>query len=290
MPEILYPAYRNYVANRIEVNNAMMALLAGSRLAAHTLQLTAGSSATLGQLFPAVEHIERFNLHSDSARDLLHHADSHIASVAIPYALATHEEFVMRMLEFLKREDRTLVASGKKAVRIRAWNMHTVLFDTCGYPEPTDWMETFHVLREVRNCIIHAAGAVSTDLNTLIAAMGDASRAGWVRLNSGDDPEELSDNGRLALTAEHVFAAFAVTKGVGREINAALGAELDATTWARLAVEDFVANTSKTRNSTGWRRSLVGYARQYYAVAALTEKDLEAAARQLGAWTLRRWS
>ena len=74
VPEILFPEYRAYVASRIEVNNAMMALLAGSRLAAHTLTLTVGSTATLSQLFPAVEHVGRFDLRSDSARQLLNDA------------------------------------------------------------------------------------------------------------------------------------------------------------------------------------------------------------------------
>lgn len=104
MPEILFRDYREYAASRVEVNNAMMALLAGSRLAAHTLSLTAGSNATLGQLFPAVEHIDRLNLRSDSARQLLQDADHHIASVAIPYALATHEDFVTDMLALVEGE------------------------------------------------------------------------------------------------------------------------------------------------------------------------------------------
>lgn len=179
--EILFRKYRDYVANRIEVNNAMMALLAGSRLAAHTLSLTAGSTTTLAQVFPAVEHIERFNLRSDSARQLLADADQHIASVAIPYALATHEEFVLDMLEFLKAESRSLMTHGKQ---IKAWNMHSVLFETCGYAEPAEWMETFHVLREVRNSIIHAGG-----LLTLVSPMRSPR---WVQRRAQDGRSSTS--------------------------------------------------------------------------------------------------
>lgn len=286
--EILFRKYRDYVANRIEVNNAMMALLAGSRLAAHTLSLTAGSTTTLAQVFPAVEHIERFNLRSDSARQLLADADQHIASVAIPYALATHEEFVLDMLEFLKAESRSLMTHGKQ---IKAWNMHSVLFETCGYAEPAEWMETFHVLREVRNSIIHAGGAADTRLADAIAAMGPAARAGWSKLNLSTQPEALIDGGgRLALTAENVFTAFAVTKRIGREINAALRQELGASTWARVAVEDFHESTNKTRNSSGWRRSAVGFVRQYYGQASIAEGDVEKAARDLGLWTIPNWT
>jgi len=39
-----FPLFRRYESSRQEANNAMMALLAGSKLAAHTLQLTTGSS------------------------------------------------------------------------------------------------------------------------------------------------------------------------------------------------------------------------------------------------------
>lgn len=287
MPEIKYPEYRDYVSNRVEVNNAMMAMLAGSRLAAHTLQLTAGSTATLGQLFPAVEHIARFNLRSDQARALLHDADEHIASVAIPYALATHEAFVMDMLDMIKAEGTPWVTQGKL---VKAWNMHTVFFDSCGHAEPADYMEMFHVLREARNCIIHERGGVNAGLTNAIAAMGAGARAEWERLNQFQKPQALDGgSGRLALTAEHIFTAFAVTKYLGRAMNAVLGSHLSVNTWARIAVADFAASTKKTRNSTRWRRSAIGYARENYSGTSVVEADIEAAARALGLWTLARW-
>ena len=265
----------------------MAALLAGSRLAAHTLSLTAGSTATLAQLFPAVPHIDRFNLRSDAARALLDNADHHIASVAVPYALATHEDFVMAMLDFLKAEGRTLVSHGKP---VKAWNMHTVLFETCGVVELADWMQSFHVLREMRNCITHEGGGASQKLRDTIADMGADSRSGWERMNQGLAPETIEANGRLVLSAEHVFLAFAVTKRLGREINAALGKELGAEVWARAAVADYNAITAKVKNSSAWRRSLVGYVRQNYAASGVTEAGLEAAARHLGLWTLPKWN
>jgi hypothetical protein len=230
VPEILYPAYRRYVSNRVEVNDAMTALLAGSRLAAHTLSLTAGSNATLAQLFPAVPHIERFNLRSDAARDLLYNADHHLASVAVPYALATHEDFVMEMLKLLAAEGRSLVIPKKE--RLAAWNMHRVLFDTCGSTELEDWTQSFHVLREMRNCITHAGGEISQRLREAIADMGTVARVGWSNMNQGLPPEAVEVKGHLGLTAEHIFTAFAVTKRLGREINAVLNKELDGEEWA----------------------------------------------------------
>lgn len=105
-------------------------------------------------------------------------------------------------------------------------------------------------------------------------------------MNSGVEPEQLVRDGRLALTAEHVFTAFAATKGISREINAVLASVIDTESWSRMAVADFVASTSKTKNSSRWRRGLVGFARMYYDGAGLAEARLENAARHLGVWTL----
>src|SRR6266571_6922255 len=102
MSEVKFPAYRRYTAARQEANNAMIALLAGSRLAAHTLQLTAGSTSLLPQIFPAIPHIRHFNLQTETARQLLLDADSHLGAVAVPYALAVHEDYVMSCLSLLK--------------------------------------------------------------------------------------------------------------------------------------------------------------------------------------------
>jgi hypothetical protein len=211
--ELLYPEYRNYLDTRVTVNNAMMALLAGSRLAGHTLQLTEGSQRTLGELFPAVEHIKRFNLRSDAARSLLHDADHHLASVALPYALATHEDFVISSIDLLRNEGFAIRRAGRS---IKAWNMHDVLFNSSGYAIPGDLMQSFHLLREMRNCTIHVGGKVQPDLTTRIAAMGSSSTAEWQRLN-GQPPSAVVQAGQVTLIAEHIFTAFAITKSLGRE-------------------------------------------------------------------------
>lgn len=288
MAEVLFPAYRAYSKSRVEVNDAMTALLVGSRLAAHTLSLTAGSSATLGQLFPAVEHVTRFNMRSDVARDYLNQADHHIASVAVPYALATHEDFVMGMIDLLTGEGRTIVKRDK-GKQIKAWNMHAVLFDTCGEAEPEDWIQSFHVLREMRNCITHAGGGVDQKLRDCIGEMGTSARAGWQSINGGPPEDIEGPDGQLVLTTEHVFSAFAVTKRLGREINGLLAREFNADTWARIAVEDYQSQTTKLRNSSQWRRSLTGYVRQNYGTIRINEAQIEAAARYLGLWTLPSW-
>lgn len=287
MSEVRFPSYRAYVAKRVEVNNAMMAMLAGSRLAAHTLQLTSGAPLTLGQLFPAVPHIQRFNLPNDHARDFLANAEAHLACVAIPYALATHEAFLVDLLDYMKAEGVSLTTHGRA---IRAWNMHTVFFETVATPEPVNELGIFHILREVRNCIIHNQGRSDAALISAVAALSPTANATWSRLNSGKTPVDLIDqNGNLQLTAEHIFTAFANTKALGRLINSALVSTLPRDSWAVLAMRDFAEVTTKTRNSSQWRRAACGYARENYGSVGLTDLEMENAARSLNEWTGGRW-
>jgi len=89
-----FPAFRLHEAARKEANNAIMGLLVGSQMAAHFLSLTAGSAHLLPSMFPAVSHVGRFNLTSDRAREVLVRADTHLGTMAVPYALAIHEQFL----------------------------------------------------------------------------------------------------------------------------------------------------------------------------------------------------
>jgi hypothetical protein len=91
MVTVQFPAYREYEAQRKEVNNSIMALLAGAGLAGNTLQLTQGSVRLLPEIFPAVPHIGRFNLTSEAATALLASADSHLSAMSVPYVLSLHE-------------------------------------------------------------------------------------------------------------------------------------------------------------------------------------------------------
>lgn len=286
MSEVLYPRYRAYIENRVELNDAIMALLAGSRLAGHTLSLTVGSEATLSELFPAVQHIRRFNLRSDVARELLNNADHYFASLALPYTLAVHEDFVMSTLDWLAQEGVQVTENGKPLRswgRIRAWNMHEILFESLGEFPPEEWLQSFHVLRETRNCIIHAGGVIDDKLRGAIKEMGSNARSGWKSISLGT-PEDIEKEAKVLLTAEHIFLVLAVTKHLGREINRHLQIRLGKPAWARIVVKDFQASTSKVPHSSSWRRALIGYARHRYGGIGLSAAQLEAAARAAGLW------
>src|SRR5690349_14372621 len=99
MALVRYKRYREYESQRIVANDSMMGLLAGAKLAAHTLKLTEGSPHRLKEIFPNVPHIERFNLQVVAAKHILDNAEDYLGTLAIPYALAIHEDLVMGMLQ-----------------------------------------------------------------------------------------------------------------------------------------------------------------------------------------------
>ncbi|UEJ81764.1 hypothetical protein Bra3105_13045 [Brachybacterium halotolerans subsp. kimchii] len=285
MGETLFPRYRAQKESRVAANNAMMALLAGSRLASHTLQLTEGSKVELGQIFPAVEHIGRFNLKTDSARTILQSADAHIASVAVPYALAVHEAFVLDLIEFVNSE------TGSATRPPKAWEMHEVFFHRCNSELPEKELQVFHVVRELRNTIIHSQGVDKRGaLRRAVAAAEQEARAEWERLNGGVNLENLVDSRGVAqLEATHIFTAFAVSKALARSMNEAITQAIPRENWARIAVLDFSEATTKIKNSAGWRRAAVGYSKKFYEPVRLSENNVEQAARQCGLWSIHEW-
>jgi hypothetical protein len=281
MPEVKFPLYRSYTATRQEANNAMMALLAGSRLAEHTLQLTVGSRRLLPEMFPAVHHIKKFNLTTEMARELLLDADSHLGAVAVPYALAVHEDFVISTLAMVKKAGLAYGTGGKG---VKAYNMHTIFFGAVGAAEPATEMRQFHLLRHMRNTQIHTGGAVSSSLMKAINTIPQKEQAEWEVL-TGRAPSDIIQQGKLRFVSGDIIASFAVTKRLGRLMNTALQGALSADTWAEIIVADFAQQTNQYRNGDQWMRRLWGYARIYYGSLQLDNKVLESAAIRLGFWT-----
>ena len=104
------------------------------------------------------------------------------------------------------------------------------------------------------------------------------------------DAESIFDGDRLQFSLGHLIAAFAVTKEAARRINATLGEKLGRTTWARLAVEDYASTAEHPKNSRQWKRGLIGFTRfNYLGDLALTDSELEHAARATNHWSASTW-
>lgn len=281
-PTVQFAIYRQYEESRQRANIAMVSLLAGSELAAHTLKLAAGSDRLLPEIFPAVPNIARFNLRPAAAAEVLGAAGPHLATVTVPYALAIHEDFVMQCIEWNERAH-----GGTRPKRpLDTSNMHETLVLMVGGALPQRAsvdLELFHLYRQVRNCHIHGGGRVSKALRKQVKGLSHAALVRWFDL-TGREAKTLVAGDLAEYCLLDVFAIFAVTKELGRGINALLQSGLSQSQWAEACVDDYCQETSRIPNSNAWGRGLVGYARHRYQALALTNGELFQAAKNKGKW------
>lgn len=240
-PAVHFPIYRQYTKARQSANNAMVSFLAGSALASHTLQLTTGSNRLLPEIFPAVPHITRFNLRPDAAADVLGAAGPHLATVTIPYALAIHEDFVTQCIRWIR--DAFGFPPPRTVSSIRSWNeivtsnMHEALVSMTG--DALDQhgsvdLELFHLYRLMRNCHIHNGGNVTNALRRQVRSLSSGAQDRWRKLTRRE-ADALVRGDRAEYSLLDVFSVFAVTKGLGRGVNALLQAASLRNTGPKLA-------------------------------------------------------
>lgn len=289
-PPVHFPIYRRYTELRKSANNAMMSLLAGSALASHTLQLTEGSNRLLPEIFPAVEHIARFNLRPDAAAKVLRAAGPHLATVTVPYALAIHEDFVKQCINWLRLSFHFPLPTAVRGIRtwndVRSENMHEALESmtsrTLALSSSVD-LELFHLYRLVRNSHIHGGGKVTNPMRTHVRAMSLDAQARWETL-TGRTAAELIQGGEANYALSDVLAVFAVTKELGYGVNTLLLSSLSQAQWASICVEDFRGVTKRPKNGASWGRGLIGYAHGLYRAVGLSKPLLFRAAFNEGVW------
>jgi hypothetical protein len=285
MSEILYPYYREYSKNRSDANTSMMALLSGSQLAAHLLQLTNGSAMTLSEIFPAVEHSSRFDLRSDRAREILVDSEHNISTVGIPFVISFHEAYISDCIDFANNHGFSISKNG-----INVACMHQRIFSGLNRAANSEVLEIFQLLRLIRNCLTHSGGNPNENLISSLNQLSSDALELWDTWAKCMPINIIDTEGRLKLNANILFMSFAATKELDRKVNHALGEAISDSEWALVIVEDYQCKSKAIKNSSKWRRGLRGYSRQYYSRLNIRDSDLEAASRHLGYWTAQRWA
>ncbi|MGK4593927.1 hypothetical protein [Amycolatopsis sp. w19] len=261
---VQFPAFRHHEASRESANNAMMALLVGAQVSANFLELTRDSSRQLSEIFPTIPHVERFDLRPDAAQAILRGAEEHLGAMAVPQALAIHEGFILDCLE--------LIGAGSA----KAWQMHDKLATRAGSSFDVDRMTRFHVLREMRNAIIHRSGIVSQPLVDKIGELTPAGEVAWCK-HTGRSPRGLRLGDRVTFMLGELVEALATTKALAREANWMLIPAVPPATWAKVIVEDHLQHTPGRLNPTKRRKVILGFVRHHYRAVAVTEADLKTA-------------
>lgn len=264
-----------------------MALLVGANLSSSILQLTNGSTLTIGKIFPAIEHISRFDLRSESAQEVLNDSESHISQIAIPQVMGYHEHFISEVLMFAKEHGVNISNS-----EIRGYNssaMHQGVENKLRGTITPEHLEIFHILRLSRNNIIHNNGNASQQLKESILNTSESTKKIWSDLTSSEISDLINGQNLIRLNANHIVLAFAITKRIEREVNSLLRDALPIETWAKIAVLDFNESTNAPNNSTKWRKSILGYTKMHYGNLRMSEAQLRSAAKELGFWTKNNW-
>lgn len=277
MPDLRFPQYRDYFTQRTEANKAIMAFLAGSQIARHTLTLTAGSDLLLPQVFPNVPHIGRFSLKTDFAIEVLSEAENHMGAMALPYIFAIHEDFMTSgALELVFRAGLVKRSQIKDS---RSGDMHELFDSSVGGCFAPASLEVFHLLRLMRNSSIHAGGRASQDLETRSQNPTQEAMDLWRVITDNNYPN-LTAGAPVVLSHAVTIAGLAITKRLARDTNLGLAKALPRDLWADIVVEDALSSIGHLGDDTRTRRRLVGFARWDYESLALTEDELMRAFRR----------
>jgi hypothetical protein len=272
MTIIQFPEYRQYEAIRVEINNAMMGLLAGAQLAVHLLKLTEGSDQLLPRIFPGVPHIGRFNIQSSAARQILTEADVHLGAMAVPYALALHEDYARTCVAFLER---ATLATRAEAENLTPATIHEFIRDKTQQTLPAASLEQFHTLRLMRNALIHRGGRASRSLIEQVNTWSLDTEAGWKNI-TGRTLRGIKEGEVLQLGHGELILTLAVTKNLARRLNEILQAALQKSLWADVLIEDLMNyGPGLPRDPHNQMRKAKGYARYFYAALGLSEHEIK---------------
>ncbi|MEU3767900.1 hypothetical protein AB0E55_22850 [Amycolatopsis keratiniphila] len=268
-PLVRFPAFRHHETARKEANNAMMALLVGAQVSAQFLELSRGSSRQLSEIFPTIAHIKRLNLRPDDAQVILRGAEEHLGAMAVPQALAIHEGFILDCLSLLG------------APSVKAWEMHTVLAVKAGGSFDTELMCRFHVLREMRNSLIHRGGLADSWLVNAITNLTPASEAEWQKL-AGRSPLGIKVGDKITLRLGELVLALTTTQALGWAANRLLITAVPAAKWAEMIIDDHLEQTPGKLDPHARMQTILGLQRHLYSAVKVTKSELRAAAAYRG--------
>lgn len=270
MPVVAYLEFRAYERQRIQANNAMMGFLAGSKLASQLLALTEGAERPLSEIFPSIEHIERFNLRSDVARDVLNDAEDLLGILAVPQVLALHEHLFREMLKLSVPGNSSVLAD------LGMSNIHERFATTASVTFPPDALELFHYLRVARNSHIHTGGFATSALANRSAGLSQQAEILWKAVSRSPLRRyQLGEPVHIGIS--ELTAALALTKRLAEVANVGLQSLLPKDLWADLLLKDW-ASEVRRGDITQKFRSVKGFAKMHgYRELSLTEQDLREA-------------
>ncbi|MGH2819527.1 MAG: hypothetical protein ACRDJ5_02610 [Actinomycetota bacterium] len=256
-----------------------MAMLAGAQLASNTLRLTEGSESLLPEMFPRVPHIRRINLKVAAAQELLDDAELHLGAMAVPYTLALHEDFMLSCLSLLKMGG---LCTQPEIDNASSSSMHGLFEQKTRAPLPWVSLEQFHLLRLLRNHLIHSGGRPGNSLCTHVRGMSSQAKQQWKAITRRDASFYTQPVARVSMLHGELIIALAVTRRIAEAANEAIQPTLPRELWADIVFTDFEENHGLPSDRGIWLRKIRGWARVHYGPVSLTNSELEAAIARAG--------
>jgi hypothetical protein len=156
--------------------------------------------------------------------------------------------------------------------------LHKHLMDECGIDLPDREIQIFEFLRQIRNRILHAVGIPGSHLRSAYFALSLPAREQWEAWTGRSFVKAIPDRLRpMNLGIVELTPALAVTKRLGKTVNAELTRRLSRQLWAQLVAEDYRELEPERYKARGTRlRKVIGLARYYYADLGLTDEEIAA--------------
>jgi hypothetical protein len=269
---ISFPEFRDHEAVRVQVNAAIMGLLAGSQMAVHLLEQAERSEDLLTDIFPQIPHIKRFNLTAAEASDILGNAESHLGAMAVPYILGTHEDYMKACLRLVERH----TSSHLGTKNLRSVDQHEKLEGTSTTKFSPDTLTQFHLVRKMRNCTVHAGGLADKRVENHCKRMSERARRGWENI-TGYEPDFRAGQDKITFTHRETAAALAITRNLALQANEILQMSIPRAAWGEILMRDLDEfGPGLPKDPSERIKKVRGYARHYYSALRFTEQEVVA--------------
>jgi hypothetical protein len=226
--EIWFPAYRRHDRARIRASDAMMALLASSRLATERLSSVGEPEILLPQAFPDVADLHRMNRSVRDSTALIERAEREFVFMAIPYTLSVHQAFIVDCIRLV--QDETETDSSAQDALLRLEVIHDRFIEVSGQQLPADLRSLFQLLRHLRNRIVHYAAVQGSHLREKWLELPPPAVNGWTKVAGRALPVGRSAD-EMDLRLGELLAALMTVTRLGREVSAAMGAAIEPERW-----------------------------------------------------------
>lgn len=269
--EIWFPAYRRHEAARIRASDAVMALLAATRIAVHKLADVGDQSEMLPIAMAEIPDLERMNRNISDSRRVIDEAERQLVIMTIPYVLSVHHAFVADCIEMLE--------PGRKATgeHLELAAVHADFEALAGTKLPADLIGLFDLLRHLRNRIVHYAAIQGSHLREKWNALPAVAREGWENV-AGRSLAISDSSSELDLQMGEMIAGLMIVTRLAREVSGAMVPALSRDEWADSVIADYRdERPGRFAQKATRSRRCRGFAATFYGPLELNETEIEAA-------------